>query len=149
MDTDRALEILRHLANGVDPYTGEVLGPEGPLQHPDTVRALYLAADVVDECDPPPAEVDTTEGQSDNAEASESAASKLRRAYKDRELPARAYEPWTAEEDQRISDAYQSGVRIGLIANDHERTTTAVRSRLRKLGLYGYGPGTEPPTLRA
>jgi hypothetical protein len=148
LDTDRAVEILRHLAGGVDPYSGEVLGPGGPLQHPDTVRALFLAVEVLDTCDPPPIDVAPTEAEVHDRDGAASAASKLRRAYQDRNLPPRAYEPWTDEEDRLVSSEYHSGVRIGRIARDQERTTTAVRSRLKKLGLYGYGPGTVPPIPR-
>lgn len=145
MDKDRAIEILRHLADGVDPFTGEVLGPDGPLQHPDAVRAMFVAIDALNaSAASTPDDAPTDTGLARNG----SAASKLRRVYVDRDLPPRAYEPWTAEEDSEVSDAYRSGVRIGLIADRQERTVTAVRSRLKKLGLYGYGPGTEPPTPR-
>ncbi len=42
MEVKRVIEIVTALANGVDPYAGEVLD-KGPFQNADTTRALYLA----------------------------------------------------------------------------------------------------------
>ena len=44
MDEVTALKLIDTLASGVDPATGELLGPDNPCQHPDVVRALCLAA---------------------------------------------------------------------------------------------------------
>ena len=44
MDQAQALAVVRSLANGVDPETGEVFPPESAYQRPQTVRALYEAA---------------------------------------------------------------------------------------------------------
>ena len=43
MEASQAVRILRALADGIDPYTGEVFPQESPYQHPDTVRALWSA----------------------------------------------------------------------------------------------------------
>lgn len=45
MDPTRAIEIVRQLADGIDPTTGERFPPDSPYQQADTVRALYLALD--------------------------------------------------------------------------------------------------------
>jgi len=52
MEKERALEILRVLAGGVDPFTGEVLPAESPYQQADAVRALSLAIDRLDRWKP-------------------------------------------------------------------------------------------------
>ena len=44
MDQAQALAIVRSLANGVDPESGEVFTPESAYQRPQVVRALYEAA---------------------------------------------------------------------------------------------------------
>ena len=44
MDQAQALAVVRSLANGVDPETGEVFPPESAYQRPQVVRALYEAA---------------------------------------------------------------------------------------------------------
>ena len=41
MDIIRAREIIRTLADGVDPTTGEVLAKENVFNSPDVIRALY------------------------------------------------------------------------------------------------------------
>ena len=43
METDRAIEIVQSLADGVDPYSGERFPSGSPYQQADTVRALHLA----------------------------------------------------------------------------------------------------------
>lgn len=42
MDLLQAKEILRCLAEGVDPTTGEVLPNESPYNSPDVIRALFI-----------------------------------------------------------------------------------------------------------
>src|SRR5437773_2263261 len=44
MDSAQALAVVRSLANGVDPESGEVFPPESVYQRPQIVRALYEAA---------------------------------------------------------------------------------------------------------
>ena len=48
MEEDKALEIIRALAEGSDPYTGEVFGGESPYQNAQTVRALFTAIDALE-----------------------------------------------------------------------------------------------------
>ena len=43
MDLGGALNILRALADGVDPSTGELAAKDSALQQPATVRALHFA----------------------------------------------------------------------------------------------------------
>lgn len=41
MDLSKAREIIRTLANGVDPTTGEVFAADSVYNHPDVIRALF------------------------------------------------------------------------------------------------------------
>jgi hypothetical protein len=50
MDLKAALGIVRDLADGLDPFTGEPFPDDSPYQHPHVVRALYT---VVRHADPP------------------------------------------------------------------------------------------------
>lgn len=43
MEVVKALEIIRALADGIDPYTGEVYSANSPYQNAETVRALFTA----------------------------------------------------------------------------------------------------------
>ena len=51
MDITRAREIIRSLAQGIDPTTGEVLSSESVYNKPDVIRALYT---VLEETVPKP-----------------------------------------------------------------------------------------------
>ena len=42
MDIIRAREIIRTLANGIDPITGEVLPDESVYNSPEVIRALFV-----------------------------------------------------------------------------------------------------------
>jgi len=48
MNPDRAIEIVKSLADGVDPFTGERYPSDSAYQNADIVRALYLALDGLD-----------------------------------------------------------------------------------------------------
>lgn len=41
MDIRRAIEIVKTLADGIDPATGEILPAESVFNSPDVIRALY------------------------------------------------------------------------------------------------------------
>ncbi len=46
-----------------------------------------------------------------------------------------AYIPWTEDEDRSLAEAYQQGKKIGQLVDMFRRRPSAIRSRLRKLGL--------------
>ena len=47
----------------------------------------------------------------------------------------RAYEKWTAAEDSELAMNYREGFSVSQLAERHQRQRSAIRSRLRKLGL--------------
>jgi hypothetical protein len=47
----------------------------------------------------------------------------------------RAYEKWTDTEDLELSKNYREGLSVSQLAEMHQRQRSAIRSRLRKLGL--------------
>ncbi len=122
LDIERAIDIVRHLADGVDPHTGEILPAETPYQHADTVRALYRAL----------------EAMAASQERSE------RGAARTRGLPPAAGTPWTTEEDDQPRDEIAVRNSIAAIAARHGRTHGAINSRLLRLGLLGAPEGERP-----
>lgn len=108
MQADAAIRIVSSLANGCDPETGEVLHHDHILQRPDTIRALGVAVTAL-----------RSFSGSENRENRD---------------PARAGLPWKGEEDEELLSAFNDGATIGALADKHERTHGAIKSRLVKLG---------------
>lgn len=110
MNDDEALEILRKLADGIDPEIGDELPDESPYNQAKVVRALHRA-------------VEALEGEP-----------KRERQSNRPPKPARTGQPWDSEEDGKLLHTYDSGIKIEVIAEDHQRSRGAIRSRLVKHG---------------
>ena len=108
METKRALEILTALADGVDPYTGEVYSKDSPYQNAETVRALLYTVQSVKQLE--------------------------FRSKRDKTLPGKAGKPWDKEEEAALLQAFDSGTDMGEIAKKHMRSQVAIKARLIKLG---------------
>lgn len=108
MELKKAIEIIRLLADGVNPYTGEIMEADSVFQNPDTVRALYVALEQL--------------------KAVES------RKERNRDLPGNTGKAWTSEEDAVLGEEFDSGMEIAAMAKKHERTKWAIQSRLLKMG---------------
>jgi hypothetical protein len=112
MEAKRAAQILRALADGVDPFTGEVVDDCGPLQNPECIRALFAA-------------VETLEGR---------AADRNKRAKGNRGLTGRAGKPWDEREDGELTKRFDAGWNVADLAKHHQRTRGAIQARLVRLG---------------
>ncbi|MCW5624489.1 MAG: hypothetical protein KIT73_07225 [Burkholderiales bacterium] len=107
MERARALALVATLADGIDPFTGEAFAADSPYQHPDVVRALFLAHQALVH----PAAERRQRGGGSNAG-----------------------KPWTATEDERLCTAFDGGDPIKAIADLHGRSRLAIEARLAKLG---------------
>lgn len=107
MDITRAREIIRTLADGVDPNTGEVLPKENVYNSPEVIRALFTVLEATsqprEEAKPP--------------------------------INRNAGKPWTEVEDDKLRDEFEANMKILDIAKEHGRTRNAIESRLDYLGL--------------
>jgi hypothetical protein len=108
MDSAQALAVVRSLANGVDPESGEIFPAESAYQRPQIVRALYEAANALERID----RFDRRRSQ----------------------MPPKTGEPWTEDEDRKLLAAFDAGRALQELAASHERTMGAVRARLLKYG---------------
>jgi hypothetical protein len=105
MEKAQAVEIIKSLADGVHPITGEVFPRESPYQHAHVVRALFVALSALgNEARPPRGE----------------------------RLPSNAGKPWSDEEDKRLLELFDAGRPIKEIAEAHGRTTGGIQARLAK-----------------
>ena len=108
MNQTEALSVIRSLANGVDPESGEVFAADSVYQRAQTVRALYAAAEALEKSE--------------------------RFERRKQQLPAKTGEPWSEDEDRRLLAAFDAGRALQELAAAHERTMGAVRARLLKYG---------------
>jgi hypothetical protein len=108
MEKGKVLTIIKRLADGIDPYSGELFPTDSPYQNPDTVRALYEAIKILERSQ--------------------------KKAKNSREMPKNAGAAWTQEEEQLLITGYDAGASIIDLAEKHERTEAAIQARLVKLG---------------
>ena len=132
MEKAAAVKIIQQLADGTDPHTGKSFGADSPYQHPDTVRALFVALRALD------APVTATP-----------VAGKPRGAAPAENAPSNSGKPWSDDEDQALAAAFDAGKKILELATAHQRSRFAIEARLAKLGkieppanLRGYGAKT-------
>jgi hypothetical protein len=119
MEKADALKIIQQLADGIDPQTGKAFGADSPYQHPDTVRALFVAVRALD---------------ASPASASAQAAPKQRAAAKGEGAPSNSGKPWSDDEDKALAAAFDTGKKILELATAHQRSRFAIEVRLAKLG---------------
>jgi hypothetical protein len=108
MHLETALPIVKALADGVNPVTGEQYPDGSPYAEPRALRALFSAVDLMQR------EVE-----------------KERRRER---LPANFGKPWSEGEDRAIAIAFDAGIAIPEMARKHARTQGSIRLRLEKLG---------------
>ena len=108
MNQTEALSVVRSLANGVDPESGEVFAADSVYQRAQTVRALYTAAEALEKSE--------------------------RFERRKQQLPAKTGEPWSEEEDRKLLASFDAGHALGDLAVAHQRTQTGIRARLVKYG---------------
>ena len=80
MEAERAARILRTLADGIDPFTGEVVDDHSPLQNPECIRALFAA-------------IEALEGR---------ASDQNKRTKGNHDLANRVGKPWDEREDEEL-----------------------------------------------
>ncbi len=109
MELSNALPILRALADGVNPVTGEVFPDHSPYAEPRTLRALYSALEVVER--------------------------EVEREKRREALPKNFGKPWGEAEDKELRARYENDETLPAIARRLERTQSSCRLRLEKLGV--------------
>lgn len=108
LNSDKSLQIIRALANGVNPYTGEAYPADSPYQQAETIRALFAAIQALER----------TKKADDRRH----------------QLPGNAGKAWADDEELRLITAFETGKTIKQLAEEHQRTEGSIRSRLIKHG---------------
>ena len=104
MDIVRAKELLSALADGIDPFTGELLPQNHVCNQPEMIRAFHEVLNAVPSIS------------------------------KKKSLPRNAGKPWTDIEEEKLLDEFDSGMTTSAIAKEHGRSRGAIESRLADLG---------------
>ena len=136
METQKTLQILRTLADGIDPATGEQFATSSAYQHPDTVRALFSAVRMLES---------PAASASAPAPAKQAGAAPVKQAG----APAKpglenSGRPWSEEEDARLGSTYDAGRSIEELAGIHKRSKWAIEARLARLGKIPEPPSRFP-----
>lgn len=108
MQLEAALPIVRALADGVNPVTGEAYPEQSPYAEPRALRALFSAVDLMQK--------------------------EIEREKRRERLPANFGKPWSEGEDRLLTAEFEAGATLGEIARKHQRTQSSIRLRLEKLG---------------
>ena len=108
MHLESALPIVKALADGVNPVTGEQYPEHSPYAEPRALRALFSAVDLM-----------------------QRAVEKERRRER---LPANFGKPWNEGEDRAVTAEFDAGIPLQEMARKHARTQGSIRLRLEKLG---------------
>jgi len=107
MELQEALEIVRRLADGLHPATGQSLPDDCLYHHPQAVRALQRAVDALEH-----------QGRRHRARNS---------------MPPNSGKPWTDEEDVRLSEELRRGADLHEIAAVHCRRVGSIIARIMRL----------------
>lgn len=105
MHKNKAIEIIKALADGIDPTTGEVLPEDSVCNKGDIVRALYTVL----EC------FDTNKSK--------------------KQMPENTGKPWTKEDENLLMELFHSGTSKKDICKTFKRTSTGIAARLVRLGV--------------
>ena len=105
----RAKQVLRRLVEGIDPETGEELPKDTVLHRAEVIRALLTSVEVVEEA--------------------------AQRASRRSQLPPSVGQRWSEDEERRLTEAFQAGQTVEVLASNHGRTVNAIEARLESLGL--------------
>lgn len=107
MEIHEALEIVRKLADGLHPETGQTLPGDCLYQHPQAVRALQHALGALE-----------TQHQ---------------RLRVRRSLPPNAGKVWTDYEDAQLTEQLRRGITLQEIAKAHNRREGSIVARILRL----------------
>ncbi|MEE4271452.1 MAG: hypothetical protein V2I67_07260 [Thermoanaerobaculales bacterium] len=113
MEITDARSIVKTLAQGIDPTTGEVFPQDSPYNDPKTIRALFK---VVELAWPP--------GRS------KLSLDERRQRNLERGLPRNAGLPWSDEHRDAVADGFKQGKTLRELADGFERSLTAINAEL-------------------
>ena len=113
MEIRKAQSVVKNLAEGIDPNTGEVFAPDSPYNEPRIIRALFTVHDFVRQARKP-----------------RMSAEEKRQENLDLGRPRNYGMPWTDDARSQVAMGFEGGKTIEGLATTHERTQGAIRAEL-------------------
>jgi hypothetical protein len=118
MEIRKAQSIVKTLAQGVDPNTGEVFAPDSPYNQPKVIRALFTVHDFVRQAKKP-----------------RMSAGEKRQENLDLGRPGNYGLPWKDDDRSQVATGFEERKTIEELATTLERTQGAIRAELIRQGL--------------
>ena len=118
MEFTEARAIVKTLAQGIDPVTGEVFPENSPYNHPLIIRALF---EIHDAC------LRDRRGARTQEERRQENVACGR--------PPNAGLRWSDDDRQRVASEFEAGTSIAELARSLERSEFAIQSELVRQGL--------------
>lgn len=122
MDLQAARAIVKTLANGIHPTTGQAFSQTSPYNDPEVIRALFVVCQFVRRASREPETVE--EKQQANVDLGRPKNYGLR---------------WSAEDREKVASKFKTGSSIADIASELERSQGSIHGELVRQGLV------EPP----
>ena len=102
-------DIIQHLSDGINPFTGEVFDSNHICQNTDIARALMASVKVLEK--------------------------EIAKSKRKKDQPSNAGKGWSKEEDIELITKFEEGVSLKELATNFERSTGSIRSRLLNHGV--------------
>jgi len=118
MELRRANSIVKTLAEGVHPITGEVFAADCPYNEPQIIRALFTIHEFIRQAKKP-----------------RMTADERRRENLEYGRPRNAGLPWSEEDRAAVASGFEEGKQFGELAVALERSSGAIRAELIRQGL--------------
>ncbi len=118
MELNESRNVVKTLAQGVHPATGEAFPPESPYNDPTVIRALFSILEFVKQAKKPKLSIE--ERRRENLQFGR---------------PRNAGLPWTEEDRARAASQFAAGKTIDELATTLERSRAAIHAELIRQGL--------------
>ncbi|WP_040727528.1 hypothetical protein [Thiomicrorhabdus sp. Kp2] len=118
MQQKEVISIIEGLANGVNPITGEILPSTSPYNHPDVIRALFHAINLIPKVRKP-----------------KQTLAQKQQANIEKGLPQNYGLPWNQTDIDSVIQQFNENIAIHLIADQFCRKPRSIIGLLNKQGV--------------
>lgn len=121
MELTEARTIVKSLAEGIDPVTGEAFAQDSPYNHPTVIRALFTITNFAQPISKPKLSID-----------------ERRRRNLDLGRPRNFGLPWTKDDRELVASGFKEGRSIEELAQKIQRSPGSIHGELVRQGLVSH-----------